>query len=88
MAWCALVDFEPPLESPQLPPKVTHIWLYSETRSADEYVVWHAGSSTPWRASRLFVSRERAQRADITVTKRILKKAGKGKPPLPGDEIQ
>jgi hypothetical protein len=32
--------------------------------------------------------RERAQRASITAAKRILKKAGKGKPPLPGDEIQ
>jgi hypothetical protein len=31
--------------------------------------------------------RERAQCANITAAKRILKKAGKGKPPLPGDEI-
>ena len=31
--------------------------------------------------------RERAQRADITAAKRILKKAGKGNPPQRGDEI-
>jgi hypothetical protein len=31
--------------------------------------------------------RERAQRANISVAKRILKRAGKGKPPIPGDEI-
>lgn len=31
--------------------------------------------------------RERAQRANIPAAKRILKKAGKGNPPVPGDEI-
>ncbi len=30
--------------------------------------------------------RERAARANITKAKRILKLAGKGKPPVPGDE--
>ncbi|MBI1790080.1 MAG: hypothetical protein HYR60_21315 [Acidobacteria bacterium] len=30
--------------------------------------------------------RERAARADIKKAKQILKRAGKGKPPLPGDE--
>ncbi|MFN0167295.1 MAG: hypothetical protein ACKV22_12770 [Bryobacteraceae bacterium] len=32
--------------------------------------------------------RERSGRADITHAKRILKRTGKGKPPIPGDEIQ
>ena len=32
--------------------------------------------------------RERAGRADIAKSKRILKRAGKGKPPVSGDEIQ
>jgi len=31
--------------------------------------------------------RERAARANIAKAKRILKKAGRGKPPLPGDEL-
>jgi hypothetical protein len=31
--------------------------------------------------------RERASRADIKKTKRILKRAGRGNPPLPGDEL-
>jgi hypothetical protein len=30
---------------------------------------------------------ERAGRADIVKAKRILKRAGKGKPPVPGDEL-
>jgi len=32
--------------------------------------------------------RERSSRADIPKAKQILKRAGKGKPPAPGDEIQ
>jgi hypothetical protein len=32
--------------------------------------------------------RMRSSRADIPQAKRILKRAGKGKPPVPGDEIQ
>jgi len=31
--------------------------------------------------------RERAARADLPTAKRILKRAGKGKPPVSGDEI-
>jgi hypothetical protein len=32
--------------------------------------------------------RERTDRADIPKAKRILRRAGKGKPPAPGDEIR
>ena len=32
--------------------------------------------------------RERAQRSSLPAAKRILKKAGRGKPPTPGDEIE
>jgi hypothetical protein len=32
--------------------------------------------------------RERSSRADIGKAKRILKRAGKGKPPLVGDEVR
>jgi hypothetical protein len=32
--------------------------------------------------------RERSTRADMAKAKRILKRAGKGKPPVPGDEIR
>lgn len=32
--------------------------------------------------------RERAARADLTKAKRILKRAGKGKAPVPGDELR
>lgn len=31
--------------------------------------------------------RERAKRADAGKAKRLLKRAGKGKPPVPGDEL-
>ncbi len=31
--------------------------------------------------------RERAERAHIPAAKRMLKKAGKGNPPVPGDEV-
>ncbi len=31
--------------------------------------------------------RERAGRADIVEAKRILKRSGKGRPPVPGDEV-
>jgi hypothetical protein len=32
--------------------------------------------------------RQRSNRADLPQAKRILNRAGKGKPPVPGDEIQ
>lgn len=32
--------------------------------------------------------RERAQRGDVSRAKRILKRAGKGNPPGPGDEVR
>jgi hypothetical protein len=32
--------------------------------------------------------RERAARGDVAKAKRILKRAGRGKPPVPGDEIK
>jgi len=31
--------------------------------------------------------RERARRADRNATQRILERAGKGEPPMPGDEL-
>ena len=31
--------------------------------------------------------RERSQRGDVATAKRILKRAGKGNPPVPGDEL-
>jgi len=31
--------------------------------------------------------RERAQRANMTRARQILKRAGRGKPPMPGDEL-
>ena len=46
--WCALMDFEPPATLPQLPTEITDIWVFSETRSEKEYVVWRAGTSLPW----------------------------------------
>jgi hypothetical protein len=32
--------------------------------------------------------RERAGRADVSAARAILKRAGKGKPPVPGDELR
>ena len=32
--------------------------------------------------------RERGKRADVARAKRILKRAGRGKPPTPGDELE
>ena len=31
--------------------------------------------------------RERGQRGDVAKAKRILKRAGRGRPPMPGDEV-
>ena len=31
--------------------------------------------------------RERAQRSDVAKAKRLLKRAGRGNPPVPGDEV-
>jgi hypothetical protein len=32
--------------------------------------------------------RERAQRGDVAKAKRLLKRAGRGNPPVPGDEVE
>jgi len=50
LPWCALVDFEPPPDLPQLPSEITDIWVFSEARSEHEYIVWRAGTFAPWRS--------------------------------------
>jgi hypothetical protein len=52
LAWCALVDFEPKPEVPKLPPEITHVWAFSETRKPGEFVVWRAGATLPWWSHR------------------------------------
>lgn len=49
LPWCALVDFEPPPELPELPPEITDVWAFGETRSENEYVIWRASVTSPWR---------------------------------------
>jgi hypothetical protein len=48
LAWKSLLDCVPPPGAPQLPVEITDIWIFSETRSPHEYVVWHGGAFSPW----------------------------------------
>ncbi len=50
LPWCALVDFEPPQDLPELPSEITDIWVFSEARSENEYIVWKASTFAPWRS--------------------------------------
>lgn len=47
--WCSLIDLEPNPELPDLPPEITDIWVFSEARGKNEFVVWRAGVRAPWR---------------------------------------
>lgn len=58
LPWCALVDCDPPPEVPHLPTEITDLWLFSETRSQHEYVVWHSSTNAKWHSERLFLSGE------------------------------
>jgi hypothetical protein len=49
LPWKALVDCEPPAESPQLPTEITDIWVFTETRSEHEYIVWQGSALLSWR---------------------------------------
>jgi hypothetical protein len=50
LPWCSLIDCEPPLELPELPPEITDVWALSETRLEREFAVWHASVTSPWRS--------------------------------------
>ena len=56
LPWYALVGFEPPPDLPQLPPEITDLWLFSETRSPDEYVVWRANKASRWHSQRIVLN--------------------------------
>lgn len=49
LPWKALVDSDPPAESPRLPIEITDIWAFTEARSGNEYTVWQASALSPWR---------------------------------------
>jgi len=53
MPWVPLVNFEPPPVLPQLPPEITDIWVFSETGTEHEFVVWRASTSLPWKNQNL-----------------------------------
>jgi hypothetical protein len=48
LPWCALTDLEPAPELPELPPEITDIWAFSESRGDNEFSIWRAGSTSPW----------------------------------------
>jgi hypothetical protein len=54
--WCALCDFDPPPGLPHPPSEITHLWLFSETRSHHEYVVWQASTSVVWHSRRVLLT--------------------------------
>ena len=56
LPWCALVDHDPSPDLPHLPAEITDLWLFSETRSEGEYVVWRAGTSLRWHSLRLLLT--------------------------------
>jgi hypothetical protein len=47
--WVALVHFEPPSESPNLPKEITHIWLATEDLRAGHFIVWQGTANQKWR---------------------------------------
>ena len=47
--YIALTDFEPPSVFPKLPDKITHIWLVTEYKKADRFVVWYGSKNEFWR---------------------------------------
>jgi hypothetical protein len=53
--WCALVDCVPPAKPAHLPSEITDLWLFTETRSTYEYVIWHASASLGWHGRRLLL---------------------------------
>jgi hypothetical protein len=63
--WCALLDCIPPDEPVHLPPEVTDLWLFAETRSTNEYVVWRASASLGWRAINTSSFMPQAARASL-----------------------
>jgi hypothetical protein len=56
LPWRALVDLDPPPDLLSLPSEITDIWLFSETGSQSEYVVWRAGTSVRWHSQRHFLN--------------------------------
>jgi hypothetical protein len=57
MAWLPLSEFEPIPEVPELPPEITDIAVFSESTTANEYVIWRASSSSPWTKQKLFLQK-------------------------------
>jgi hypothetical protein len=53
MAWVPLSDFEPVPATPDLPPEITDIWMFSESYGGGEYVVWRGGLRSVWRKQKL-----------------------------------
>jgi hypothetical protein len=51
--WCALVDCAPPAKPANLPSEITDLWLFTETRSSSEYVLWHANATLEWSCRRI-----------------------------------
>jgi hypothetical protein len=60
-----------------------HVSLLDEARQATVAV---AEKLSALRTEEYF--RERAERGDVGRAKRILKRAGRGNPPVPGDELR
>jgi len=46
--WVPLVDFPPPEVVVELPAEMSDVWVFSEARHQDRYVVWRAKAGATW----------------------------------------
>ena len=47
--WRAVIDLEPDPVLPDVPPEISDIWIFTEARNENEFAVWRASVSSPWR---------------------------------------
>ncbi len=48
LPWYSLLSFDPLGTYPELPNEITHVWAFTESRTAGNYVVWHADRASAW----------------------------------------
>jgi len=73
-----------------LNPRASDLWVcrscFKRLRDLGEWDIAHLDAKTEG-SSKIDYFRERAARANPAKAKAILKRAGRGNPPMPGDEI-
>jgi hypothetical protein len=53
LPWVALTSFEPPSQSPTLPPEITDLWIIAHAENANEFIAWRGGQDQLWRSVHL-----------------------------------